>query len=127
MAKKKRTAKKKAKTSTERVRAHRERQASKVQVNVTLPKAAVTRLDKLCKSNNQSRAAVIENLLVGAVKPAKKFAKKKKVAKGGECLLCFQWRPDAELDYLLRGKDRYASAQCKDVVACNKARGIIKI
>ena len=122
MAKKKRTAKKKAKTSTARVKAHRERKGSKVQVNVTLPKAAVTRLDKLCKSRDQSRAAIIEHLLNGAVVPATKPAKKKKSVRGGECHLCFEWKPDKELDYLGRGEYRYKHAQCKDFVACFKRR-----
>ena len=124
---KKRTAKKaaKAKTSTERVRAHRERRTSKVQVNVTLSRAAVTRLDKICRSGNQSRAAIIERLLNAATVPAAKpkpVAKKKKSVRGGECHLCFEWMPDKELDNLGRGEYRYQYAQCKDFGACFKRR-----
>ena len=126
MAKKKRAARKTAKNSTERVRAHRERQGSKVQVNVTLPRAAVTRLDKLCKSSSQSRAVVIESLIVKGAPAKKAKATKKKAVKGGECRLCFQWRPDAELDHLHRGKERYMYVQCKDFSACAKKRGIVK-
>ena len=127
MARKKRVARKKAKTSTERVRVHRERQGSKVQVNVTLPKTAVTQLDKLCKSSNQSRAAIIEHLLInngaaGQAKKPKPTARKKKSVRVGECHLCFEWKPDKELDNLGRGEYRYQYAQCKDFGACFERR-----
>jgi metal-responsive CopG/Arc/MetJ family transcriptional regulator len=57
--------KKRAKTATERVRAHRKRQANsgKMQINVSLQRSAVKELDSLCKSTDQSRGVVIEQLI----------------------------------------------------------------
>lgn len=57
-------------TTTERVAAHRQRQDAegKMQVNITLPRATVKKLDRLCKSTGQSRAVVLDQLIKGASK-----------------------------------------------------------
>jgi len=57
-------------TPTERVQAHRQRQDSegKMQVNVTLPRTTVKKLDRIAERDGMSRADVIEKLITAADK-----------------------------------------------------------
>lgn len=100
--------------------------AGKRQLSVWLDGSLIDRIDQI--KCDQSRDDIINAALKAHTQrtPAKKKVATKNSVKGGECSLCFQWRPDAELDHLLRGKNRYKTSQCKDFTACATTRHIIK-
>lgn len=106
-------------------------EAGKRQIAIWLDGSLIDLIDEM--KGEMSRDDVIEQLIADKTESAssyasptgKKKAKAKTRGKGGKCHLCGTWRPDAELDHLLRGKARYTQAQCKDFVTCATQRGIV--